>query len=148
MGWACTHRTDYEQGENPILEMLNRSNAGFIPHIMHSDSEKAQSKKHPIDPITQSMIRDTWSFDPQIRKGNVSPLLYLFLVRRQKTRGCFGTEHLVVDHENIDKRPKEKVKINGLKRRANYIYKVEEIQAAKTIAKHWKQHKKNRKKNK
>ena len=62
----------------------------------------------------------------------------------QKARGCFGTSEIEDDYVDLKCRPKETRTIPGIRRRENYIYKVEEINAAKKIATYWKQNKANR----
>lgn len=56
---------------------------------------------------------------------------------KEKARGCFGTETIDTDTSNIENRPKEKIRVKGLTRRKNYIYKNEEIKAAKFISEFW-----------
>lgn len=56
-------------------------------------------------------------------------------------RGCFGTSEIEDEQCDLKNRPQERRKVNGIKRNKNYIYKVEELNAAKKIVHKWREHK-------
>ena len=58
--------------------MMSRRSADIYHDMITENLDgkgKGDTKKQAIDPITKSMIKDTWSFDPKIRKGNLLPLV-------------------------------------------------------------------------
>jgi len=65
MGWTWTNREHYDK-DHPNLALRNPRNSEMSEINSNVDEYK---KKNQIDPITQSNIRDPWSFEPKIRRG-------------------------------------------------------------------------------